>query len=67
MHEYQQGLIFSFASGKQLDIYGEWYRVKRKKFLIFKEPDSIYKKRLWNKAIEYKEQGVEFSDLIKRR
>lgn len=64
MCKYQQGLIFSYATGKQLDIYGEWYKVKRKKFLFLKEPDSMYKKRLWNKAIEYMEDGITFDQLI---
>jgi hypothetical protein len=65
MSDYCQGILFSVSSGKQLDIYGEWYKVKRKRFLFIKEPDFFYKKRLWNKAIAYYEQGITFGDLIR--
>jgi hypothetical protein len=48
---YQLGLMFNLATGKQLDIYGEYENLKRKRWLIFKELDFLYKRRLIKNAI----------------
>lgn len=49
-----EGLIFSIASSRQLNIFGERVGVKRRKFLFFKEPDFLYKIRIRNKDIQLK-------------
>ena len=43
---YAMGYIFSYADTRQLDIYGEWEKVKRKRWFIFREPNFYYKKRM---------------------
>lgn len=40
--EYSYGLLFSYASGKSLDVYGKIYGIPRRRF----EPGVIYKRRL---------------------
>ena len=47
-----EGLIFNRADSRQLDIYGEWVGVKRRKFLFIKEPSFLFKIRIRNKAIQ---------------
>lgn len=49
-----EGLIFSMASSRQLDIFGERVGVKRRKLLFLKEPDFLYKIRIRNKDIRLK-------------
>lgn len=46
-----EGLLFSFATSKQLDIFGEMVNIKRRKIGLFKEPDRFYKVRLRNEGI----------------
>jgi hypothetical protein len=51
-----EGLIFSKANSRQLDIYGEWVGVKRRKFLFIKEPSNLFKIRIRNKSIREMEK-----------
>jgi hypothetical protein len=44
----QYGLMFSNASGKALDVYGEMYGLPRKRF----ELNAFYKRRLARHAIK---------------
>ena len=44
----EYGLLFSNASGKALDVYGEMSGLPRKRF----EPDAFYKRRLAKHAIK---------------
>lgn len=46
-----EGLMFSYSTGRQLDVFGEYAGIKRKKFLFTKEPDFLYKLRIRNFAI----------------
>lgn len=48
----EEGLLFSRATGIQLDIFGNYINLKRRKVLFIKEPDFLYKIRLRNKAIK---------------
>lgn len=50
----QEGLMFSFATGKQLDVYGEMAGLKRRMVIFIKEPDFLYKIRLKNFGIKQK-------------
>lgn len=47
---YSYGLLFSYAKGKRLDVYGKTLNLPRKKF----ELDVFYKRRLAKKALEMK-------------
>jgi hypothetical protein len=38
--------LFNTATGKELDAFGEYVGVKRKRWLFFKEPDFFYKTRI---------------------
>jgi hypothetical protein len=58
------GILFSSCHRKQLDVYGEWYKAKRRKFWFIKELDCLYKIRLINQAIEYANGGVGISELL---
>lgn len=49
---YQFGSLFNMATGRDLDIFGEMYGVKRKKFLFLKEPNWIYKDRIAKEALD---------------
>jgi hypothetical protein len=52
---FQYGLMFSLATGKQLDVYGERYNMPRK----FLEPSILYKRRLAKQYIELMKQRNE--------
>lgn len=47
----EYGFIFSISTGRQLDVYGKIHNTPRKRWLIFKEPDFIYKHRIVKKAL----------------
>lgn len=55
------GVIFSTANSRQLDIYGAWKKLERRRLWIFKEPDNLFKIRIRNVAIE------ELNDKLKER
>lgn len=44
---FEYGLLFSIASGRQLNIFGEQMGMRRRLF----EPDFLYKRRLAKEAI----------------
>ncbi|WP_156133502.1 hypothetical protein [Geobacillus kaustophilus] len=56
---YSEGLLFYYARGKRLDIYGHFYNVPRRKFLFIREPDVLYKIRLRNEGIKRVIEGLE--------
>lgn len=49
-----EGLLFSMASSKQLDVFGGKVGIQRRSFFIFKEPDFLFKIRIRNKNIQLK-------------
>lgn len=49
-----EGYIFSIASSRQLNIFGEQVGIKRRKFLFVKEPDFLFKTRIRNRSIKLK-------------
>lgn len=55
-----EGLIFSMASSRQLDIFGEKLGLKRRRFFFVKEPDFLFKIRIRNRDIKLKtnDKGV---------
>ena len=50
----QEGLMFSFSKGRQLDVFGDMVGIKRRKIKFIKEPDFLYKIRLRNFGIKKK-------------
>ncbi|MEW5569675.1 hypothetical protein [Rossellomorea marisflavi] len=49
-----EGYIFSIASSRQLNIFGEQVGIKRRRFLFIKEPDFLFKNRIRNRGIQLK-------------
>lgn len=51
------GFLFNIASGKQVDLYGEWNGLTRKRWWIFRETDAAFKKRIVAKVLAEKEKA----------